>query len=134
MPYKFKLGNPVVVKDVPSVRRDRRRAYIGKPTSVTAREYNPAKINFGTWYLTDITCYLFRGRELEAAPAKTRKNRAKTEPLPCPFCGADPNVIPWHGGGKRKRMVVCQNDACHIGPSVTGSTRARAVARWDDRP
>lgn len=77
MARKFRVGAPVIVKDVPSVRRDRRRAYIGKPTSVTAREYNPATINFGTWYLTDITCYLFRGRELEAAPAKTRKKRGK---------------------------------------------------------
>lgn len=56
-----------------------------------------------------------------------------SQPLPCPFCGAIPVIQPWHGGGKRKRMVTCDNDDCWVGPSVTGSTRQRAVARWNWR-
>jgi hypothetical protein len=78
MPYKFKIGDAVAVKDVPSVRRGPRRAYIGKPATIRGRKYQPAMIHFGTWYLLGNTCWLFRARELEAAPVKkTRKKRGK---------------------------------------------------------
>lgn len=55
------------------------------------------------------------------------------ELLGCPFCGLPPEVEPWHGGDKRKRMVSCINDACPVSPQVTGSTLARAVKKWNTR-
>lgn len=55
------------------------------------------------------------------------------QPLPCPFCNAEADVIKWHGGGASKRAVHCSNDYCEVGPMVTGSTRGRAVAKWNTR-
>ena len=57
----------------------------------------------------------------------------KTEPVPCPWCRELPEVAPWHGGGPRKRMVTCENPFCPVGPFVTGSTRQRAIAKWNTR-
>lgn len=57
----------------------------------------------------------------------------KEEPLPCPFCGYDPEIEPWHGGGPRKRLISCQSDSCPVCPRITGSTRARAIRAWNTR-
>ncbi len=54
-----------------------------------------------------------------------------TECLPCPFCGSQPTVEPWHGGGRRKRYVGCPNEQCFVGPGVTGGTQASAFLRWN---
>lgn len=59
--------------------------------------------------------------------------RTPGEPMPCPFCGTSPVVVPWHGGGPRKTMVACESDDCWINPDVTGSTRKEAIRRWNDR-
>ena len=53
--------------------------------------------------------------------------------LTCPWCGAVPVVAPWHGGGKRKTMVACDNDTCEVRPGMCGATRKEAVARWNTR-
>lgn len=53
--------------------------------------------------------------------------------LPCPFCGAAPIIEPWHGGGPRKRMVQCNNDACAVQPQVCGSTTGNAYRAWNKR-
>ena len=51
----------------------------------------------------------------------------------CPFCGQQPTVEPWHGGKPTKRRVACGNSGCHLGPGVTGDTRAKAISLWNLR-
>lgn len=51
----------------------------------------------------------------------------------CPFCGQAPILVPWHGGGPRKRMVMCIDDGCDVQPEVSGSTEAVALRRWNRR-
>lgn len=74
------------------------------------------------------------------------KYEPKIEPAakPCPFCGAPAKIQYWHGGGPAKRLISCsgQHDTlfrgtrpitCHVGPGVTGATRAQALRRWNMR-
>ena len=59
---------------------------------------------------------------------------SRSEAKPCPFCGAQPTIMPWHGGGPRKRRVNCGNEDCTISPAVAESTRKRALEIWNTRP
>jgi hypothetical protein len=68
-----------------------------------------------------------------------RRNTMKTDPKllppsvarPCPFCAQNAEIQPWHGGGKNKRRVGCSNEFCEAAPSVTASSRARAIGKWN---
>ena len=53
--------------------------------------------------------------------------------LSCPFCGEAPILVPWHGGGPKKRNLLCRNVRCPVAPSVCGSTEARALSAWNTR-
>ena len=59
------------------------------------------------------------------------------EARPCPFCGVQPVIKPWHGGAPTKHMVSCADDCdeveCSASPSVVGNTRSEALARWNTR-
>ncbi len=60
--------------------------------------------------------------------------RKKIEDLdPCPWCTDTPTIESWHGGGPNKTMVSCDTVGCHANPKVTGSTRSKAIERWNDR-
>lgn len=59
---------------------------------------------------------------------------------PCPFCGGEPTMQPWHGGLPTKKLITCTNagfydedGGCSVGPSVTGETDEEAVASWNRR-
>lgn len=58
----------------------------------------------------------------------------------CPFCGAVAILEPYHAKGPAKWMVSCsaapdgkREDWCDVVPSVSGPTRAVAIARWNRR-
>lgn len=60
--------------------------------------------------------------------------------LPCPFCGGEATVQPWHGGRPTKKLIRCSNDGyydedggCSVGPSVCGETEEEAAAAWNRR-
>lgn len=41
--------------------------------------------------------------------------------LPCPFCGEQPSIPFWHGGGPQKRMIECSE--CVISPYLSLDNR-----------
>lgn len=61
------------------------------------------------------------------------KTLSTEEAKPCPWCGVQPTVQPWHGGRPTKKMVACNNEDCDVGPQVTGQTRKAALERWNTR-
>lgn len=68
-------------------------------------------------------------RRLNREPKAVDCNQA----LACPFCGEQPTAQFWHGGGPRKTMISCPGNDCDVRPMVSGSTRARALAAWNER-
>lgn len=52
---------------------------------------------------------------------------------PCPFCGAEAEMEPWHGGGPDKQLISCSGVECEASPAVTGETPGEAVANWNRR-
>jgi hypothetical protein len=55
------------------------------------------------------------------------------EAKPCPFCGKQPEIQHWEGGGPQKRIIVCTNEMCQAQPSVSGPTKKRALEHWNYR-
>lgn len=55
------------------------------------------------------------------------------EARPCPWCGAQPTIQPWHGGRPTKKMIACESEECNVSPQVTGQTRHEALERWNTR-
>lgn len=60
--------------------------------------------------------------------------------LPCPFCGGEATVQPWHGGRPTKKLIRCskgyyydEDGGCSVGPSVCGETEEEAAASWNRR-
>ena len=53
--------------------------------------------------------------------------------LPCPFCGSPPEMVKWHGGSKRKRLVSCVDDSCPSSPAASGETPVSAAKAWNTR-
>ena len=52
---------------------------------------------------------------------------------PCPFCGEQPTIEPWHGGPPTKRMVHCENGRCDVNPMCSGDDLPKALASWNKR-
>ncbi len=59
--------------------------------------------------------------------------------LPCPFCGKKPNIGQWGAqdltAWPDATAIECSSDLhdCPVNPSVTGYTRAEAIAAWNTR-
>lgn len=51
----------------------------------------------------------------------------------CPFCGSQPYIQGWHGGGVGKRIIDCKSEYCHANPHVSAGSRAVALKRWNER-
>ena len=70
---------------------------------------------------------------LTADEIEKRYGEEEAAALPCPFCGATPKIMPWHGGQFSKRTIACENDDCDVSPCVTGATEGDALKRWNRR-
>lgn len=73
---------------------------------------------------------------LKPAAAPAIAPDALTDALPCPFCGATPEVNEWPDYPRLGAQVACTNDACEVSAHTdmeSGCTRAYAIATWNRR-
>ena len=60
---------------------------------------------------------------------------SEQEAKPCPFCGRQPTVGPWHDYLGPRVHVTCpaeDDDDCAI-PAMVDETREKALRRWNTR-
>lgn len=55
----------------------------------------------------------------------------KIKPLPCPFCGKDPEIANFGKGCGAQ--VQCEWQLCHVQPFCEGSGRITAIRQWNVR-
>jgi hypothetical protein len=55
----------------------------------------------------------------------------RTEPKPCPFCGAAPQTRTKHHG--TITLVSCESHGCNVSPAATGLDLGEAARRWNRR-
>ena len=60
------------------------------------------------------------------------RTNESAKPLPCPFCGAEPEVFSFDDG---RFLVLCSNTECKVRPfTYIRDTREQAIADWNARP
>ena len=52
------------------------------------------------------------------------------KPLPCPFCGKQPQSAPWLN---YQHLVFCNEPRCRVKPQVLGGTARWAIKAWNTR-
>ena len=55
------------------------------------------------------------------------------KPKPCPFCGHEPDVIPWIESLPDKHLVACSSLDCKAHPVVSGDNINEAIEFWNRR-
>ena len=132
---EFNSRNPQAIR-IPIGICEGQKVFIGD--ELWHPNFGKVKVTGGDWrYLgifsesgTDCTrsCNEFSWQE-----SKKTINVNGKELLSCPFCGAQPESEPWHGGSSTKMLVACVNEDCWVSPAVTGETKLEANKRWNTR-
>lgn len=53
---------------------------------------------------------------------------------PCPICGLEPEMEPWHGSGLNSTRIGCNADFCPVGVGVVRPSQRGAIKAWNTRP
>ncbi len=65
------------------------------------------------------------------------KTLTPMEAFPCPFCGRQPKMQPWHNA-KDGRWIACdiedEFEICAVAPNVVDNGKKRTLSKWNTRP